>query len=270
MRKTREIERLHTVPLYKEFREYLRGQGRPIIFTGVVKNWPSFKHWSFDWFVRNHGDVRAPVRIFTGAGGQCDEPMVAIRDFIKDGNPIGYLSNYNLEKFIPSLKNDCPFPRYFISRLSERNHWIGFSGTKSLLHRDFANNMFAQIRGKKRFLLFAPEREVELDPVATTWYSSFSGLEYEKDIVETPSLDHLPTPDYDFVIEEGELLLMPYGWWHRVMGLTAGISVNLWWWTPKLAASRVPVMLYEKGKGGVSGRLRSWRKRVKLGNAHKA
>ena len=31
------------------------------------------------------------------------------------------------------------------------------------------------------------------------------------------------------VLQEGECLYIPVGWWHYVRGLRAGISVSFWW-----------------------------------------
>lgn len=236
------IER-RSLPSREEWqRTYAKAPGVPVIFTGAIEHWPARRDWSFDWLVKKHPELRIPVRVFDGNEFSMIETTLA--EFVSDSAPIGYLANIDLGRAIPHLDDDCDFP-FVHRRLSQCHYWIGPRGTLSALHRDFSLNLFAQIRGRKRFLLFAPDRSPELEATGTTWYSSFSAL----DLNGRESTDHLPEPDYDFEIEAGELLFLPYAWWHRVWSLEPSMSVNTFWLTPGLALRRGPLAL---GQGALN------------------
>lgn len=34
---------------------------------------------------------------------------------------------------------------------------------------------------------------------------------------------------WDCILEEGEVLYIPVGWWHYVRGLSVSFSVSFWW-----------------------------------------
>jgi hypothetical protein len=217
------------------YRDFARGEGRPAIFADVVPHWPAFKRWTFDWLRETHGAVRVPV-----LHGRLDEHETfthrdrTFGEFLDDmahaAAGSGYLGNLDLGKLIPALARDVEFPSFVPPLLRTTNHWIGPAGTVSQLHCDYAHNLFAQLVGRKRFELFAPSRE--LRRTATTYYSSFSALDFAGGA--------RPVPDVEVVVERGEMLFLPYGWWHRVTSLEASISVNAFFWSVPMLATKGP------------------------------
>jgi hypothetical protein len=95
---------------------------------------------------------------------------------------------------------------------------IGPEGSLSALHRDFwsTHAYLAQIRGRKRAILFSPEDSDflyrgQVDP-------------------EQPDFERFPLFDcataYECVIEPGDTLLIPANWLHHVRGLEKSITVS--------------------------------------------
>jgi hypothetical protein len=96
--------------------------------------------------------------------------------------------------------------------------FIGPAGSLSSLHRDYYSThaYLAQIRGRKRAMLFSPEDSDflycgQVDP-------------------EQPDLRRFPLFDcataYECVIEPGDTLLIPANWLHHVRGLEKSITVS--------------------------------------------
>jgi Cupin-like domain len=95
---------------------------------------------------------------------------------------------------------------------------IGPEGSLSALHRDWWNThaYLAQIRGRKRAILFSPED---------------AGFLYSGEVdPELPDLKRFPLFErataYECVIEPGDTLFIPANWFHHVRGLEKSITVS--------------------------------------------
>jgi ribosomal protein L16 Arg81 hydroxylase len=95
---------------------------------------------------------------------------------------------------------------------------IGPKNAQIGLHHDFLEThaYLAQIAGRKRCVLFSPEDSAAL---------------YRGDVnVDAPDFEKFPlfrnATAYECTLEPGELLFIPYRWWHHVVGLEKSITVN--------------------------------------------
>jgi hypothetical protein len=103
--------------------------------------------------------------------------------------------------------------KYFTAgvMIGPRNSQVG-------LHYDFLEShaYLAQIIGRKRCVLFSPTDSAAL---------------YDGNVnVDAPDFDKFPlfqhATAYECTLEPGELLFLPYRWWHHVVGLEKSITVN--------------------------------------------
>ena len=83
---------------------------------------------------------------------------------------------------------------------------------------------------------------LHLEELPIQWSASQSGVDLDEG-----GFDRLASKgvhaDYDFVIEPGEMLFLPFGWWHRVETLTTSVAANFWWWTlPMIVTHSAPVV----------------------------
>ena len=102
--------------------------------------------------------------------------------------------------------------------------WIGPAGTVTSLHHDLTNNLIAQIVGRKRVKL-APAAEVGKLYNDQHVFSEISDLEAtDLDLVRHPRLAELRL--YDVLLEPGEILFMPVGWWHQVKSLDFSVTIT--------------------------------------------
>ncbi|WP_164018694.1 cupin-like domain-containing protein [Pyxidicoccus trucidator] len=238
--------------------------GHPVIFTGATRDWPAASKWSFEWFRATHGDVEITVRsaLYTwGALPGTAEPLGgarrmklatyldeveasaalplasdldALADTMLEKRPedINHLVGPSLLRAVPSLREDARFPDYaprWLNRLTESSVWIAPRGTFAQLHRDRAHNLYAQLSGRKRWQLYSPARARLLQPAPLDWAADLSGVDLKPGAARRTTASGL-RPDYDFILEPGELLFLPVHWWHRVHTLSPAIAANLWWW----------------------------------------
>nr|CAG8458696.1 7425_t:CDS:2 [Entrophospora candida] len=107
------------------------------------------------------------------------------------------------------------------------NAWFGPKGTISPMHTDPYHNLLAQVVGKKYIRLYSPEETTNLYPFEQ---DGFLGNTSQVD-VEAPDLERFSrfaSAKYqECILEPGELLYIPPGWWHYVKSLTISFSERI-------------------------------------------
>lgn len=180
------------------------------------------------------------------------------------GNTMGYLAQYNLFDHVPALRKDiyipdlcyaiCSPPHHsspFASKHSQTpqldepmlNAWFGPAGTVSPMHTDPYHNVLAQVVGRKYVRLYAPREHSKLYPrgiedggidmsnTSRVDVGIMSGLDgnietQERAIEEFPLFSHA---EYvETILEPGDCLYIPLGWWHYVRSLSVSFSVSFW------------------------------------------
>jgi LPS sulfotransferase NodH len=222
-----------------EFRDRYYAANRPVILTGLLAGWPAVTRWTPEHLKDVAGDERAEVMIRRGAGpddernGDVHRRELRFADYVDLVHSGRVTDDYYLvanngffeRPWTRPLLADCPvFPAYL--RPSDGGaqcfFWYGPAGTLTPLHRDTSNILIAQVAGRKRYRLIP----------AAQWrcvYNREGGVFSDVDAAQ-PDLDRHPefrdATVLDFVLEPGEVLFMPVGWWHHVLALEVSISVS--------------------------------------------
>lgn len=205
-------------------------QGLPFVMTGLVERWPLTA--LTPQTLRDHfGDlpVRARVGDYINTAFAPDRAMqdMSMRAYLalvsagtQDLPP--YLGNLELR----ALNRMCCWPAYF-SKMGPPRFWLGPAGTVTPLHCDYDDNIFAQIWGTKRIVLSPPHHDEFLytrEANAILFGSPFNP--------EAPDFDRFPLARHasmiECVVNAGDLLYVPAGWYHHVRSLTFSLSANRW------------------------------------------
>ena len=236
----------------------------PHVITGALKHWPALNErpWTPSYLMQKTlgGRRLVPVelgRSYTDEGWR--QAIITFREFMDQyilEEKIGYLAQHDLFAQIPALRNDISIPDFCytsppgpeegtplhdkdIKQLDEPllNAWFGPTGTISPLHTDPYHNILCQVVGKKYVRLYSPRETKKLYP---------RGIEDDIDMSNTSQIPiekvemNLELDDEEFplfdsatyvetVLQEGECLYIPVGWWHYVRSLTVSFSVSFWW-----------------------------------------
>ncbi|KAH9887161.1 Clavaminate synthase-like protein [Xylariomycetidae sp. FL2044] len=178
------------------------------------------------------------------------------------GPTIGYLAQHPLLTQLPSLRSDLLIPDYCYSappphpttpsmnqpELDEPllNAWFGPPGTITPLHTDPYHNVLAQVVGRKYVRLYAPsqtprmrargkEDGVEMGNTSRVDVGVVEGWDVAGDGggggegEEGQENGFGEVTFLDCILEPGEVLYIPIGWWHYVRGLSVSFSVSFWW-----------------------------------------
>ena len=115
--------------------------------------------------------------------------------------------------------------------------WIG-NRIRVAPHYDAKENIACCVAGRRRFILFPPERTADLYP--GPFELTPAGTPVSMVDLAEPDLDRFPRFEkaweaaQQVTLEPGDAIYIPYGWWHGVESLDpVSILVN-YWWTPDL------------------------------------
>jgi hypothetical protein len=226
----------HSSP--REFFERYYYANRPVVLRGLMTGWKALQVWSPDYFARKFGNCS--VEIVTGRSRDphyesnflSHRTTLRMKDYVQMVNEAGetnefYLSARNFffrRKRFKSLLNDLRCPKGFLNPRTFRktpNLFFGPNGTVTPLHHDALNILFGQICGRKLFKLIPP---FDMDKVYVERVC-FSGVDLGKlDYSKFPLMRGASI--LEVVVEPGEFLFIPVGWWHWVKALDISISVS--------------------------------------------
>jgi hypothetical protein len=208
----------------------LADKGLPFLMTGLVNRWPLSALTPQTLRERfSHLQVRARVGDYINTAFAVDRAMqdmsmLEYLDLVSTGTQDlpPYLGNLELRE----LNGMCHWPAY-LEKMGPPRFWLGPAGTVTPLHCDYDDNIFAQIWGTKRIFLSPPHHDEFLyanEANAILFGSPFNP--------EAPDFEKFPLARQASMIEcivnPGELLYVPAGWYHQVRSLTFSLSSNRW------------------------------------------
>lgn len=243
------IERV-VFDLSPNFVEQLVARGRPVLITGMTETWPA-RRWSLQQLKTDHGETLVTVGV-TQQGvlqaskdrgiAQVELPLRAYIDQLEAGRPELYLLS-PVEERLPALLGDLrPPPMHQRAGFHSTRLWLGPEGTVSPLHRDFPDNLYVQLIGRKRLLIVDPAHTQNLYPYAP-WSHLPNFSQVDAEWPEDPRYPRFASvPCIECVVEPGEVVFLPALWWHHVRSLDTSLSVNLWFakgWRARVARALV-------------------------------
>lgn len=252
-----QIQRVDVSSLTPEtfFQRYQK-TGIPVVITGLIKECD----WNLDYLcenlgtqkflLRNYGKERYQLdkRNWTNIGSGVEAQSMPFTDYAEllrnrkaHENDI-YLAKCSIKNtplaHTQSLNN---IGELGLSKpVSDLNIWIGPSGHVESLHYDPVDGTLMQLHGAKKVVLFPPSQLSNLYPFPfyvhllhglklRSWFSQV--YPEQPDFESFPKLKQALQHKYEVILERGEVLYIPAGWWHEVTALGDEMvcSVNRFW-----------------------------------------
>jgi LPS sulfotransferase NodH len=222
----------------EEFRDRYYAANRPVVLTGMMTDWRAMTAWTPSHLKSVAGDQM--VEVMTGRdadqhyerNGRKHRTELRFADYIdmvysgKVTNDFYMVANnafFQKPEAQPFLQDFTAFPEYLkpVTAGQQCFLWFGPAGTLTPLHHDTSNILLAQVAGRKRYRLIP----------AVEWQYLYNSSGVFSDVdCENPDLSR--HPDFrnatiiDIVVEPGEVLFMPVGWWHHVRALDVSITIS--------------------------------------------
>lgn len=206
---------------------------RPLIIEDIAKTWPALTKWTPDFFKDQHGDQ--PVKLYdegfveAGDNYMSQAKFIPLKEFIDAVMTTSQdlrMFLYNIKSGIPELVNDIVFPD-LVDGLSKQFIFMffGCKGSVTQMHFDIdmSHVFHTAIFGRKTITLFPFEAGNNLHRYPLTCRSYVDV--HQPDFEQYPGLKDLQ--GYRVILEPGETLYIPSGYWHHLVYDEASCAISL-------------------------------------------
>jgi len=236
-----EVQRIPAAQLTVErFRRDFLPNGTPLVIRDALRDWKLFnldRQASLEHFAELQGITRHGDYVKKTFSTERDFRSTSMADFInsldnprpptEQSAPPAYMGNNIVPAQLLELIQHPPYfdrSLYIAPRI-----WIGPKGTLTPLHRDDSDNLFAQVWGHKSFILAAPHHRPALGTWSTAPKGGLDGCDFNPDAPDYQRFPHARNVTFlRVLLEAGDLLFLPEGWFHQVESVSTSLSVNFW------------------------------------------
>jgi Rps23 Pro-64 3,4-dihydroxylase Tpa1-like proline 4-hydroxylase len=233
----RSVDEFRQLSPHEFFDRYFSAN-RAVVLRGAFGSSNAVRRWSPDYFAANYADVSIDI---TSERGSVQDYEIQFRETVRSvrfgefverlggaaGNDFYLVARNNFfdNPQLSHLRDDLEPPAGIINAQDRSpgsaKLWIGPAGSVTPLHFDEHSILFAQIYGRKHFKL-VPSTDYPLVYPRDRYYS----------LVDPEQVDTRRYPLFaeaclmDVILEAGDALLLPVGWWHWVRALSTSISAT--------------------------------------------
>jgi hypothetical protein len=231
------IERVESISPEDFRRNYLLPQ-KPLIITNLAREWPAYTKWTWDYFKSLVGNVEVEVYNNIRAGARvpvngADDTMLFgdYLDLIQKGPVELRIFLFNIFKYAPQITKDFSFPEQYTKSFLKKYPMLFVGGAGSIAHMhydiDLSHIFHTQFVGRKRVLLMPNNQSPLLYRMPLTVESAASFVDWHKGIDKDkfPALAH--AQGYETILEHGETMFMPTGYWHHMQYMDSGFAMSL-------------------------------------------
>jgi hypothetical protein len=211
---------------------------KPVVISGLAKNWPAYSKWDWDFFIKEVGDKEVGVYnnvksdAYT-AINTADEYML-FGEYLRraKAGPLDLrIFLFNIFEHAPGITKDFTWPDHLMKGFIKKYPMLFVGGQGSITHMhfdiDMSHILHTQFIGKKKVLLFPFEEQYKLyrKPWEVLSMANYANYSQSFDYENFPAVKL--AKGYEVILEHGDTLFMPAGYWHHMEYLEAGIAMSL-------------------------------------------
>lgn len=222
---------------------------RPVVITDMAKKWPAYSKWNWEYFKEIVGDKK--VGLYNNIKSDSYTPINTADDYKTFGEYIDMIQAgpaawriflFNIFDHAPQLINDFIWPEELMTGFVKKYPMLFTGGQGSVTHMhfdiDLSHILHTQFAGRKRVLLFPYDQKDKLyrKPFEVLSLADFSGYADDKGMPDYEKFPALKNAEgYDLILNPGETLFMPAGYWHHMEYIDSGFAMSLRALQPSLA-----------------------------------
>jgi len=217
-----------------EFNNKYFNPQKPVIIKGLADAQIAGNKWSINYFRETMGDVQIDVfdngnKKNKASAFTSPDLKMKLRDYLdlitKGENSDLRIFLFNLFKYNPQLSKEFPCPEIMNGLLGNIGYmFFGGKGTTVRIHYDIdmSSVMHTHFGGRKKIILIPPIYSTLLYCLP---FNTYSLIDLDKpDFNKYPGLEYIN--GYECILEHGDSLFMPSGYWHYMTYLDSSFSVS--------------------------------------------
>jgi hypothetical protein len=215
---------------------------KPLVIRKLSHQWPAYEKWNWDYFKQRVGDQQ--VALYNNIKSDAYTPINTADDYKTFGEYIDMIRQgpagwriflFNIFDHAPELIQDFTWPDQLMKGFVKKYPMLFTGGQTSITHMHFdidvSHILHTQFAGRKRVLLFPYTEKSKLyrkpfEVLSLADFSNYYDPERSKlDFDQFPALRE--AQGYDLILEHGDTLFMPAGYWHHMEYLDSGFAMSL-------------------------------------------
>jgi len=225
-----------------DFKENFYYPQVPVVIKNLSTRWSAYTKWNWDYLKQIAGDKK--VGIYNNVKSDAYTPINKADDYTTFGEYVDMIQKgpaawriflFNIFNHAPQLTEDFTWPEDYMKGFVKRVPMLFTGGEGSITHMhfdiDLSHILHTQFLGRKRVLLFPYEEQHKLyrKPYEVMSFANFEKyFDPEQSKLE---IDKFPATQqargYEVILEHGDTLFMPAGYWHHMEYLDNGFAMSL-------------------------------------------
>jgi Cupin-like domain len=211
---------------------------KPVVIKNLAKQWPAYSKWNWDYFIDMVGDKE--VGVYNNIKSDAYTPINTADDYMKFGDYLRKVKAgpldlriflFNIFQHAPQLVSDFTWPDHLMKGFVKKYPMLFTGGQGSITHIhfdiDLSHILHTQFIGRKRVLLFPYEEQKKLyrKPWEVLSVANFANYNQDFDYENFPAVKL--AKGYEVILEHGDTLFMPAGYWHHMEYIDGGFAMSL-------------------------------------------
>lgn len=211
---------------------------KPLIIKGLAKKWPAYSKWNWDFFIDKVGTTE--VGVYDNVKSDSYTPINTADGYMPFGEYLKKVKAgpldlriflFNIFQHAPDIVTDFTWPEHLMKGFVKKYPMLFVGGQGSITHMhfdiDMSHILHTQFVGKKKVLLFPHSEQYKLyrKPWEVLSLANYANYSTDFDYETYPAVKN--AKGYEVILEHGDTLFMPAGFWHHMEYLEAGFAMSL-------------------------------------------
>jgi hypothetical protein len=211
---------------------------KPLVIKNLAQKWPAYKKWTLDYFIDIVGDKE--VGVYNNIKSDAYTPINTADAYMKFGDYLKKVKAgpldlriflFNIFQHAPQIVSDFNYPDDLMKGFVKKYPMLFVGGQGAITHMhfdiDMSHILHTQFMGRKRVLLFPFDEQYKLyrKPWEVLSMANYANYSKNFDYANFPAVRL--AKGYEVILERGDTLFMPAGYWHHMEYIEGGFAMSL-------------------------------------------